>query len=51
MNKKGQLIWEDIKSWILVLLFLVTIVIIIYLNKEKALELLDKLKLLLRFGG
>ncbi len=50
MNKKGQLIWEDIKKWIIAILFLVVIVIIIFLNKEKALELLDKLKLLLRFG-
>tara|TARA_Y100000310_G_scaffold295212_1_gene326329 strand:+ start:103 stop:255 length:153 start_codon:yes stop_codon:yes gene_type:complete len=48
--KKGQLIWEDITKWIVILVFMVAAIILIYLNKEKMFELFEKAKMVLRFG-
>ncbi len=48
--KKGQLGWENIYTWLLVLVFLVVMLLIVFGNKERMAEYLDKMKLFLRFG-
>lgn len=51
MRKKGQLGWENIYTWVLVLAFLLVILIIVFGNKERMFEILDNVKTFLRFGG
>jgi hypothetical protein len=51
LDKKGQLIWEDTTKWVLAIIFLVVVALLIFANKELLLELLEKIRLALRFGG
>ncbi|MBT3690860.1 hypothetical protein HOG16_01290 [Candidatus Woesearchaeota archaeon] len=51
MRKKGQLGWDNIYTWVLVLAFLVVILIMIFTNRERMVEILDSVKSFLRFGG
>jgi hypothetical protein len=47
---KGQLVWENIRNWVLVLIFAIVILVMIYFNREMALEIIDDMKEWLRFG-
>jgi hypothetical protein len=49
--KKGQLLWENISKWALAIILFVIIALLIYFNKEKLVELVDKVKLILKYGG
>jgi hypothetical protein len=51
MRKKGQLGWENIYTWILVLVFLAAILMFVFMNKERTMDYLDKIRLFFRFGG
>ena len=50
MNKKGDFGWEEIAKIILVLAFLIIIILITFLYKDKALEVIEKIKEFIRFG-
>ena len=50
MDKKGDLGWEEIAKIILVLFFLIILILIITLYRDKALEVINNLKDFLRFG-
>ncbi len=49
--KKGQLLWENISKWALAIILLVIVALLIYFNREKLIELVDKIKLILKYGG
>ena len=51
VNKKGQLVWNDITKWILAIIFLIVVALLIFSNKELLFDLLEKIKLALRFGN
>ncbi len=48
--KRGQLVWDTISKWIIALVFLVIVVLILFTNREKLVELTDNVRLFLRFG-
>ena len=48
--KRGQLVWDTISKWIIALVFLVIVALILFMNREKLIELADKVRLFLRFG-
>ncbi len=50
MNKKGDFGWEEISKIILVLVILIILIILVFLYKDKAIEIIDKLKEFIRFG-
>ncbi len=50
MNKKGEFGWEEIAKILLALVFLLIIITLIYLFKDKTSSLLESIKNLLRFG-
>ena len=50
MDKKGDLGWEEIARIILVVVFLVILILITTLYKDKLLEVIEKIKDLIRFG-
>ena len=50
MDKKGDFGWEEIAKIILVLVFLIILILIITLYKDKALEIIGKIKDFIRFG-
>jgi preprotein translocase subunit SecG len=49
--KRGQIVFGDIKNWILALLFLIAILVLIFLNKERMVDLVVEIKNIFRFGG
>ena len=49
--KKGQLVWENIAKWVLVILFIVIVLLIVFSNNEKLKEKIEKIKDFLIFGG
>lgn len=51
MDKKGDFGWEEIAKIILVLFFLIILILIITLYKDKAIEVINSIKDFLRFGG
>ncbi len=51
INKEGELVWDKLGTWILLLILLVVVLIIVFGNKEKIVDALDNLKTVLRFGG
>jgi hypothetical protein len=50
MTKKGELVWDKLGKWILLLVLLIVILLIIMDQKERIYEALDSLKVALRFG-
>jgi len=50
MFKKGELGWEEVAKIIIVLVFLIIIITIVYLFKDKTSSLLESIKNILRFG-
>ncbi len=51
LDKKGQLVWDDTTKWVLAIIFMIVVALLIFANKELLLELVEKIKLALRFGG
>ena len=51
MKKKGDLAWDNIGVWILMLLVMVAVLLIVFTNKEMMTDLFEKTKMFLRFGG
>jgi hypothetical protein len=49
--KSGQLLWENISKWALAIILFVVVALLIYFNKEKLIEMVDKVKLFLKYGG
>lgn len=50
MDKKGDLGWEEIAKIILVIVFLIILILIVTLYKDKSLDVIEKIKDLIRFG-
>ncbi|MEK6834641.1 MAG: hypothetical protein AABX61_00060 [Nanoarchaeota archaeon] len=50
MFKKGEMGWEEIAKIILVLVFLIIIIAIAYLLRDKISQTLESIKNLVRFG-
>ncbi|AJF62398.1 MAG: hypothetical protein QT11_C0001G0249 [archaeon GW2011_AR20] len=50
MFKRGELGWEEIAKIIIVLVFLIIVIAIVYLFKDKTGSLLESIKNILRFG-
>jgi len=50
MFKKGELGWEEIARILLVLIFLIIIIAIVYLFRDKLNTTLESIKNILRFG-
>lgn len=49
--KRGELVWDNIGKWALAIILLVIVALIIYANREKLIELIDKVRLFLKYGG
>jgi len=49
--KKGEIVWDKLGGWILLLIFLVLALILVFAQKERFLESVESIKLLFRFGG
>lgn len=50
MNKKADFGWEEIAKLILIIIILIILILIVYLYKDKALEVIEKLRDFIRFG-
>ncbi|MEK6907586.1 MAG: hypothetical protein AABW45_03590 [Nanoarchaeota archaeon] len=50
MFKKGEFGWEEIAKILLALIFLIIIIAIVYLFKDKINSTLESLKNIIRFG-
>jgi len=50
MFKKGELGWEEIARILLVLIFLIIIIAIVYLFRDKLNTAIESIKNILRFG-
>lgn len=52
LGKKAQdITWSTIGKWVLILMAIIVIVLIIYIFRDKMLEMIRKLGDLLAFGG
>ncbi len=51
MNKKGDLEFETVIKLLLALIILLVIIGLVYILKGKSFNILDKIKLILRFGS
>ena len=49
--KRGELTWDKLGIWILLLVFLVIILILVYGQKEQFMIAVESIKTALRFGG
>ena len=50
MDKKGDFGWEEISKIILVLLFLLIIIAIVFLYRDKSFTIIESIKDFIRFG-
>jgi hypothetical protein len=50
ISKKGELVWDKIGKWIMLLVLLIVIIVIIMDQKERIFDALESLKTALRFG-
>jgi len=50
ISKRGELVWDEIGKWIMLLVLLIIIIFIIIDQKERIYDALDSLKTALRFG-
>ncbi len=50
MSKKGELGWEEIAKILLVLVFLIIMIAIAFLFRDKLVNLIEGIKSILRFG-
>ena len=51
MNKKGEIVWDRLGKWILLLALLVILMLLVYTQKENLFKMLDSIKIAFRFGG
>jgi hypothetical protein len=49
--KKGELMWDKLGIWILLLIFLILILIIVFKQKDQIMNAIKSLGIALRFGG
>ena len=49
--KKGEIAWDKMGNWILLLIFLVLILALVYFQKERFSVAVDSIKTAFRFGG
>jgi len=49
--KKGEIAWDKMGNWILLLIFLVLILALIYFQKERFITAVESIKTAFRFGG
>lgn len=49
--KKGEIVWDKLGIWILLLVLLILVLLILFQQKDKIAELIDTIKDVLRFGG
>ncbi|MCD4759978.1 hypothetical protein K8R33_03750 [archaeon] len=49
--KKGEIVWNKLGTWLIILILLIAVLLIIFKQKEQLVELLDTIKNVLRFGG
>jgi len=50
VNKKGDFGWEEIAKIVLVLVFLIALVLIIFIYRDKAIQIIDTIRDFIRFG-
>ena len=49
--KKGEITWDKLGTWILLLVFLVLILLLVYNQKDKFMLAVEGIKIAFRFGG
>ncbi|MBS3172251.1 hypothetical protein J4438_01555 [Candidatus Woesearchaeota archaeon] len=49
--KKGELAWDKLGKWILLLIFLILILIVVFKQKDQIMNAIKSLGIALRFGG
>lgn len=48
--KKGEIVWDKLGKWILLLALLISVLVIIYFKKESLLDAVESIKTAFRFG-
>jgi len=48
--KKGEILWDKLGKWILLLVLLILVLAIIYFKKENLLDAVENIKTAFRFG-
>ena len=48
--KKGEIVWDKMGTWILLLVLLILVLLIIYAKKESLLDAVESIKTAFRFG-
>jgi hypothetical protein len=49
--KRGEIVWDKLGKWILLLVLLIILLMLAYTQKENFINALESLKTALRFGG
>tara|TARA_Y100000310_G_C20641506_1_gene794200 strand:+ start:1639 stop:1806 length:168 start_codon:yes stop_codon:yes gene_type:complete len=49
--KRGEITWDKLGKWILLLIFLVLILLLVFSQKDKFMEAVESIKIAFRFGG
>ncbi len=50
MNKKAEFGWEEIAKIILALVFLIALILIAFVYKDKSIQVIEKIRDFFRFG-
>ena len=51
MNKKGDLVWDQIGKFILAIILMVILAFILWMHKDNIFEMFEDFKTIFRFGG
>jgi len=51
IDKKGEIVWDKMGVWILLIILLILILVIIGDQNDRISDILNQLKTVLRFGG
>jgi len=49
--KKGEITWDNLGKWMLLLIFLILMLLLVYEQKDKFMLAAESIKLVFRFGG
>jgi hypothetical protein len=49
--KKGEIVWDKMGVWILLIILLVILLVFVYIQKGNFGDILESLKTVFRFGG
>ena len=49
--KKGEITWDNLGKWMLLLIFLILTLLLVYEQKDKFMLAAESIKLVFRFGG